>query len=191
MSELEEKWNKRYRCADIADGQPARVLVENRHLLPSKGQALDLACGLGANGLLLARHGLQTLAWDISDVVVRKLQTYADERELPLYAESRDVERNPPPGDAFDVITVTRYLERRLVPVLIASLRKGGLLFYQTFTRESVESTGPSNPVYRLEANELLQLFSSLRLVIYREEGTIGDVSQGFRDEAMLVAMKP
>ncbi len=191
MSELEEKWNERYRCADIEDGQPARVLLENRHLLPSKGQALDMACGLGANALLLSRHGLQTLAWDISDVVVDKLQAYADDKKLPLRAEYRDIERNPPPGDAFDVIVVTRYLERRLVPMLIASLRKGGMLFYQTFIRESVENTGPGNPVYRLETNELLQLFSGLRLVVYREEGAIGNRKQGFRNEAFLVAMKP
>ncbi len=190
MSELEEKWNERYRCAHIEDGQPARVLVENRHLLPSKGQALDVACGLGANALLLAGHGLQTLAWDISGVVIGKLQTYADARELPLRAECRDIESNPPPAKAFDVIVVTRYLERRLAPYLTASLRKGGLLFYQTFTRESVESSGPRNPVYRLKTNELLQLFSTLRLVVYREEGKIGDVNQGFRGEALLVAMR-
>ena len=189
-SELEKKWNERYRGSDIEEGQPARVLVENRHLLPSKGQALDLACGLGANGLMLARHGLQTLAWDRSDVVVSKLQAYADKKKLPLRAECRDVERRPPVSDAFDVIVVSRYLERRLVPSLIDSLNKGGLLFYQTFIRDAVDHSGPSNPVYRLETNELLKLFSSLRLVVYREEGTIGDVNLGFRNEAMLVAMK-
>ena len=190
MSELEEKWNDRYRGLGIEDGQPARVLVENRHLLPRKGDALDLACGLGANGLLLARHGLKTVAWDLSDVVVKRLQAYAEQRKLPLRAEQRDIERRPPSCDSYDVIVVSRYLERQLVPHLIASLRKGGLLFYQTFIRDSVENTGPSNPVYRLETNELLQLFSGLRLVVYREEGTIGDVKQGFRNEAMLVAVK-
>lgn len=190
MSELKQKWNERYRSADIEDGQAARVLVENRHLLPSNGQALDLACGLGANGLLLARQGLMTLAWDASDIVVRKLQAYADERELPLRAEHRDIERHPPGGDAFDVIVVSRYLERRLVPSLITSLRQGGVLFYQTFIRDAVHHSGPGNPIYRLETNELLELFSCLRLVVYREEGTIGDVDRGFRDEAMLVAMK-
>jgi SAM-dependent methyltransferase len=118
------------------------------------------------------------------------LQAYADERELPLRAEHRDIERHPPGGDAFDVIVVSRYLERRLVPSLITSLRQGGVLFYQTFIRDAVHRSGPGKPIYRLETNELLELFSCLRLVVYREEGTIGDVDRGFRDEAMLVAMK-
>ena len=63
-------------------------------------------------------------------------------------------------------------------------------MFYQTFIRDSVEQWGPSNPIFRLEINELMQLFSDLRLLVYREEGTIGDVKRGFRNEAMLVAMK-
>jgi tellurite methyltransferase len=64
------------------------------------------------------------------------------------------------------------------------------LVFYQTFTREKSADCGPSNPAYLLEENELLRLFSGLRILAYREEGNVGDVAQGFRNEAMIVAQK-
>jgi len=41
-----------------------------------------------------------------------------------------------------------------------------------------------------LAVNELQQLFCSLTLRYYREEGLSGDTSKGIRNEAMLVAQK-
>jgi hypothetical protein len=63
-------------------------------------------------------------------------------------------------------------------------------LYYQTFTRTHVSDTGPSNPEYRLRDNELVSMFSAMRLLVYREEGRIGQLDCGFRDQAMLVAAR-
>ncbi len=174
----------------VSDGTPSRVLEENAHLLPKSGRALDLACGLGGNALLLAKRGLNTSAWDISGVVIAKLQVYAEELDLRLTAQVRDVESWPPAGNSFDVIVVSRFLERSLVPCLIQALRPNGLIFYQTFTQDAVHNTGPLSPLYRLKPNELLVMFKPLRILVYHEEGTVGDIRQGFRDEAMLIGLK-
>ena len=184
------KWDRRWRDARPDRLQPARVLQENAHLLPATGEALELACGLGANAQFLARHGLSVSAWDISAVAVAGLATLAKAEGLPLQAVVRDVVAEPPLPDSFDVIVVSHYLERGLAPALIRALRPGGLLFYQTFTVAKVSDYGPHNPAFRLQPNELLQLFADLQLLVYREEGVIGDTGQGFRDEAMLVATK-
>jgi len=96
----------------------------------------------------------------------------------------------PPEAGSFDVIVVAHFLERALAPALMAALRPGGLLFYQTFIKEKVTDRGPGNPSYRLGRNELLKLFPSLEVVVYREEARIGDTTRGFRDQAMLVASK-
>ena len=184
-----DKWDARYRDA-AAPGSPARVLADNLHLLPAAGAALDLACGLGANALLLAERGLTVSAWDISPVAITRLQALADERGVEVQAEARDVLRQPPAPGSFDVIVVSHFLERALAPALMAALRPGGLLFYQTFTREGAGSRGPSNPAFRLGPNELLQLFTGLRLVLYREEGDIGDPAAGARGEALLIGQR-
>ena len=47
------RWDQRYRETS-SEPQAARVLSDNLRLLPAAGTALDLACGLGGNALLLA-----------------------------------------------------------------------------------------------------------------------------------------
>jgi tellurite methyltransferase len=90
-----EQWNERYRAA-TGEPQAAQVLSENLHLLPGTGQALDLACGLGANALLLAQQGLVVDAWDIADVAVAALQNAAFKRQLSVQAAVRDSLLRPP-----------------------------------------------------------------------------------------------
>lgn len=185
------KWDEIWLAADDVVPGPARVLIENSHLLPQNGTALDLACGLGGNALFLARCGLTTWAWDISPVALERLHAQATRFHLVVAAEVRDAASDPPPPVSFDVILVSRFLHRPLCPALIDALKPGGLLFYQTFTRDKLSSAGPNNPDYLLGANELLRLFHALQPVVYREEGRLGDLARGFRDEAMLVARKP
>nr|WP_296750721.1 class I SAM-dependent methyltransferase [Thioalkalivibrio sp.] len=188
--ELAQKWNARYQDADPAASRPCEVLKTFAYLLPPAGRALDLACGLGGNARLLAARGLETYAWDRSPVAIDRLQAHAAAQDLPMRARVRDVEAEPPEPDAFDVIVVAYFLERDLAPALELALRPGGLLFYQTWTRESVDDRGPGNPLFRLAPNELLQLFPRLRVVSYREEGLFGDSAQGLRNEAWLIAAR-
>lgn len=187
---LLEKWNLRH--TDLTH-QPkaAEVLAHNLHLLPEHGHALDLACGLGGNALLLAESGLEVSAWDLSDVAISRLQMLVDDKNLVnLKPEVRDLSLNPLPADTFDIIVVSYFLEHNLIPSLIAALKPGGLIYYQTFTRIAVTENGPSNPEYRLADNELLKLFGTLGIRVYREENLLGDISIGSRDIAMLVAEK-
>lgn len=191
MNETRKKWDSIYSGRGDSVGEPARVLTENSHLLPAHGDALEIACGLAANAAFLARRGLATLAWDISAVAIERVNRYAAEQGIPLRGEVRDVDAAPPPEASFDVIVVSHFLDRALVPALRAALRPGGLLYYQTFTRTRVHDTGPSNPEFRLTDNEFLQLFAGMRILVFREEGLVGDTRAGLRDEALLVAMQP
>lgn len=191
------KWNNRYSVVSsrvagngVVELAPCLVLSENAHLLPEAGNALDLACGLGANALFLQQRGLETSAWDISDVAISELQKHADQSGCALQAEVRDVVQSPPAKQSFEVIVVSRFLDRKIIPALIDALKPGGLIFYQTFVLDKQASIGPSNPDYLLKTNELLQLFSSLTVRVYREEGLEGDLEKGLRNEAMLVAQK-
>jgi 2-polyprenyl-3-methyl-5-hydroxy-6-metoxy-1,4-benzoquinol methylase len=190
MTELQNKWDARYRAASTMP-RPARVLEENAHLLPGHGTALDLACGLGANALTLARAGLQVDAWDISSVAIAALTQQAEREGLAIRATVRDVLAEPPPAQAYDVIVVSHFLQRELAPALYAALRPGGLLYYQTFVRDKVDDVGPSNADYLLAENELRDLFAELCLRVYREEGRLGDSRRGLRNEALLVGQKP
>jgi tellurite methyltransferase len=187
---LQKKWNAIYSRSDVRAPAPSRVLLENTHLLPCSGMALDLACGFGGNALLLAGNGLDTHAWDISDVVLHALETQAHERGLRVQTRQSDVESGGLPPDSFDVIVVSRFLCRASIPRIISALKAEGLLFYQTFTTEKLTEEGPRNPDYLLKPGELISLFSELRPLYYREDGRVGDLSRGWRNEAALVALK-
>lgn len=184
------RWQQIYQGRDDP-GEPIQALLQNQHLLPVTGDALDLACGLGANTLFLASKGLTCQAWDFSTVALEKLAIRARDQKLPIKTRAINLESDPFPDDQFDLILVSHYLYRPLCPAICNALKPGGLLFYQTFCQQKVIDKGPQNPNFLLAENELLELFSSLKPVVYREERLIGDTSQGFRNQAILIAQKP
>lgn len=185
-----EKWNAIYAAGGHDRLTPASVLSEFAHLLPETGAALDLACGRGANALFLATSGLNVHAWDISEEAITSLNNKANELKLTLETCICDVTAEPLQTNCFDVIVVSYFLDRKLMPSIINALRKNGLLFYQTFIRERIDDSGPRNNEYRLGENELLHLCRDLHIVFYREEGKIGNTQQGHRNEAMLIGQR-
>lgn len=191
MSELQNKWDIAYRNADYSKVNASDVLIQNQHLLPSTGSAVDLACGLGGNAILMAQSSLSAHAWDISPVALAQLDQYAQDNHLNIKTQLRDIEQYPPAAHQFDVVVVTHFLHRPTFSALIDSLKSGGLLYYQTFIRAKVNSAGPSNPNYLLSENELLRLCAGLQILHYREEGRQGNEHRGWRNQAMIVAKKP
>ncbi|PON16063.1 SAM-dependent methyltransferase [Candidatus Entotheonella serta] len=183
------RWNDRYQQS-TSSPQPCRVLQDNQHLLPSSGKALDLACGLGGNAYLLATKGLETWAWDISDVAISQVRQTAQQRGLTIHTEVRDAVSDPPAPASFDVIVVSRFLDRQLRAALIAALKTDGCLYYQTFIKQAPDDIGPKEDRFRLDSQELLNMFRSLRTLVYREEAQVGDLTRGWRNEALLVGQK-
>jgi tellurite methyltransferase len=184
------KWDQRF-AGTQEPGAPALVLACNQHLLPGSGTALDLACGTAGNGLLLAQRGLRTSLWDSSAVALELQRKWALQRQLQVDTSLRDCELSPPGAAQFDVICVAHFLHRPLCQALCAALTPGGLLFYQTFCSDKLDSAGPSSPDFLLQAAELPVLFKQLQLRFYREDGRCGDLRQGERNRALLVAQKP
>lgn len=174
-TELATKWNVRHQYSkDQNDLAPtaASVLVKHVEFLPVSGEALDLAAGRGGNARLLHEHQLNTHAWDLSAVAMQELQA-----ELPsIHTSVRNVVEQPPEPNSFDVIVVSRFLDRSICPAIEAALRLNGVLFYQTFTQ------GLSNPDFLLRPNELIRLFPNLHVQFYLEP------SDG--SEAQLVATR-
>lgn len=187
---LAAKWDAIYQQKLHFTAQPALVLTENMFLLPDTGQALDLACGLGANALFLADYGLEVEAVDISAVAVEKLQHQALTKNLPITAKQQDVQLIALPENTFDVIVISRFLDRSLSHGIIAALKADGLLFYQTYTQQKITDSPPHNPAFLLAENELLHLFSPLKTVFYQEHSLVGNMDYGERNEALYIGQK-
>ena len=155
----------------LSPEDPTRWLLEHEHLLPPEGEALDVACGRGRNAVWLASRGLRTLALDRDVDAVQFVRDEAERHHVPLRAEVMDLEAEESslPSGAFDVIVVVHYLHRPLFPSLKAALRPGGLLVYETFTRDQAQRGKPTNPAFLLEPGELRELVQPLAIVVERE----------------------
>jgi predicted Rossmann fold flavoprotein len=151
--------------------EPARWLVDHADLLPEHGDALDVAGGRGRNAVWLAQRGLTTLALDRDEAAVQFVRDEADRRGLPLRASTVDLEQRgfALEPQSHDVIVVVHYLHRPLFPTLRDALRPGGVLVYETFTREQAQRGRPTNPAFLLEPGELRELVQPLDVVVERE----------------------
>jgi tellurite methyltransferase len=150
---------------------PSAWLVLNADLLSGAGQALDLACGAGRNALLLAKAGISVRAVDHDSRKIGDLREMARRLELPLEAEVLDLEAGDPDLglECFDLILGIHYLHRPLFPSLRRALAPGGILLYETFTRDQALRGKPTNPDFLLSEGELPRLVHPLRILRSRE----------------------
>lgn len=167
---------------------PVAWLTDHRHLLPSAGTALDVACGRGRHALWLAAQGFRVTAVDRDGKALDGLGEAARRRGLwEVVTAVLDLESRGSvlPADAFDVVVAVHYLHRALFPRLIDALRPGGVLVYETFTTAQAARGKPTNPDFLLHPGELLHLIQPL-VVLASREGEFGG-----RDVASVVARKP
>lgn len=163
------KWEAKYAQASLeSPANPCFVLQQHSPLLPLQGQALDFACGLGGNARFLAQCGLKTDAWDISDNALTVLNNWASAKKLPITPLITDLEQMLLPYQQYDVIVVSRYLDRTKFTQLQQALKPKGLLFYQTFLAP-VQPQAPQNPTFYLQPGELNQAWPNLQTLVYGE----------------------
>ena len=150
---------------------PSHWLTTHRHLLPTSGDALDLACGSGRNALWLAEQRYQTLGVDRNKTALDDLSQEAARRGLSIRTQAVDLENGRPflERDVFDLIVVAHYLHRPLFPKLEHALRPRGVLVYETFTRGQAARGKPTNPTFLLEPGELVTLVRPLEILASRE----------------------
>lgn len=139
---------------------PSDWLTGNVDLLPRGGRVLDVACGKGRHALWLAAHGFTVYAIDRNADAIASLRESAESRGLHITTAVIDLETDPVPQlpPDFDVVLVFNYLHRPLMPSLLAAVKPGGHIFYETFTTHQAERGHPKNPDFLLRDGELLTL---------------------------------
>ncbi len=153
---------------------PSSWLTAHEELLPTPAAArvaLDVACGRGRHALWLAERGFEVHAIDRDARALEELDETARTRGLRVLTCQQDLETGSAGlgVDRFDLIVVVHYLHRPLIRDLIAALRPGGLLIYETFTRAQAARGKPTSPRFLLEPAELRGLVAPLEIVVERE----------------------
>lgn len=130
--------------------------------------ALDLACGSGRHTRLLVELGLQVCAVDRDAEAVQGLPVEAQGIEA-------DLENGPWPleGRRFDVVVVTNYLWRPLLPKIVESVADEGWLVYETFALGQEQFGRPRNPEFLLCPGELLAACAGKLHVLAYEDGIV------------------
>jgi len=133
-------------------------------------RALDLAMGRGRHALVLARHGFQTFGVDLKHDAVRDAVAAAARDGLRIRGWCADLEKSSLPVAAFDLIVVTRYLQRSLFPSIRRAVKPGGFVLYETFTvAQRLLGSGPASADHLLEPGELRERFSGWEVLFYEE----------------------
>jgi tellurite methyltransferase len=168
-----DKWDVRYREGSyLARDYPSPFLDEWLTRLPRRvfdGRALDIACGAGRNALCLAQAGLRVDAIDISQAALDRAAASAQERGLSVNWMQADLDDAALEARAYDVISVVRYMHRRMAPQVIDALAEDGWLIVEHHLQSTRSVGGPRTDTFRLAPQELLRDYAGLRVVFYQE----------------------
>lgn len=146
---------------------PSPWIARFATLVTAGGAVLDLACGGGRHSRLFLDRGHPVTAMD-RDVTQARL---AEGAEL-VQADLEDGSPWPLAGRSFDAVVVTNYLWRPLFPPILAALKPGGALLYETFAAGNEAFGRPANPDHLLKRGELLDLARGLTVIAY-EDGIV------------------
>ena len=127
---------------------------------------LDVACGRGRNAVYLVARGCRVHGVDRDPAALAAIAHPA------ITTAQVDLETSPPPSlgeGLYDAVIVFHYLHRPLFPSIVAAVRAGGVVIYETFTRDQAARGHPRNPAFLLQPGELPALLAPLRIVRARE----------------------
>lgn len=154
-------------------------------ICPPPRRALDLAMGRGRHAVVLAGCGFRVFGVDLKLDAVRDAIGRGRAQGLQVRGWCADLSVFPLPREHFDLILVSRYLQRDLFVALTAALAPGGVVLYETFTEaQRALGRGPTSPDHLLAPGELRARFASLDVLFYQEIGEPEAV-------ARIVARKP
>lgn len=133
---------------------PSPWMVRHAQLVQPGSSLLDVACGRGRHAKFFAQHGALVTAVDIDEAALASFRGFH-----AIVQERRDLEKYgwPYAPESFDCIVVCNYLWRPIAMSLLASIKPGGLLLYETFMDGNERFGSPSRQEHLLRANELLQ----------------------------------
>lgn len=151
-------------------GTPSPWVCRFAAVLTPGARVLDLACGSGRHAHWLAGRGYAVHAVDRDAAALATLDGVPGVRTQALDLEGA---RWPLEGESFDAVVVTNYLYRAHFEALLALVRPGGVLIYETFMLGNARFGKPSNPDFLLQPGELLERVREGWSVLAFEQGEV------------------
>lgn len=156
--------------------------------LLSGGRALDVACGPARNAVFLAGRGYVVDGVDNSREGLLMAREFIGRRTVPVNLIFADLSRYAVRPGRYDLVLNFFYLDRELMPSLVAGIKPGGYLIFESFTTDNRRFAPLKDPAHYLAPNELLGLAGAMRVISYYE-GTVIEAGMA-RAVARMVARK-
>lgn len=163
------RWETYYAGVSPASaGDPAvpPVFAPFEDLFPTKGRALEIACGRGRAALWLASRGMRIHAIDVSPTAIQlacELLCRSGHAERVRF-EVFDVDNGLPAGPRVELLLCQNFRDARLDQPMMDRLAPGGLLAIATLS-EVDSRPGP----FRARRRELREAFKKLELLVEGE----------------------
>lgn len=150
---------------------PAAWFVRHAELVAPGERLLDVAAGRGRHARFFAARGVRVTAVDRDAAALAGLEGVPG-----VVCECRDLEVDPWSyrEAAYDAVLVSNYLWRPTLDRLLATVRPGGILLYETFMIGHARYGKPSRPEFLLRVNELLERTLPAFEIIAFEQGDDG-----------------
>ncbi len=173
-----EKWNGRYTRHDITIPDPDPFLAENSSILGT-GIALDLAAGLGANALFMAKIGYSVDAIDISFPALSKLKAEADRLALDVQPIVADLDEYPLPRNRYDVVAIFYFFSPPILSSIQDCMKKPSLLICSTYNYRHTSIKPGFSEKYLVPRGGLIPYVHGLDIVTHESEaGEHGNLSR-------------
>lgn len=183
-----DKWDRRYAEDSQRKHNPVSLLQEWLPRLPA-GKALDVACGLGRNAMLLAAAGYRVDAIDISPVGLERARRDAESRGLEIDWIEQDLDRPYDFDSDYQLIVVMWFVNLDLIARLCDCLAPGGYLLCEEHLVSGEDVAGPENPRFRVAPGALREAVSRLEILHYEESVGVDTAGQPLAS-ARVVARK-
>ena len=150
--------------------EPSPWILRFLSLARAGGTALDLAAGSGRHSQLLLARGYRVTAID------REPDAQPDTPGLrKIRADLEDGSPWPLGGERFDLVVVTNYLHRPILPDIVGAVAPGGLLLYETFALGNERFGRPRNPAFLLRPGELAEVVADRLEILAFEDLELGE----------------
>ena len=181
------KWDKKYTEISflLEDKMPSEKLIQIEKKVKGK-KALDIASGAGRNSIYLAKKGFEVEALDISKVALDVLNNKGFEN---INCKLVDLDEYEIPKNSYDLIVMTNFLDRKLIPKLSNALKKDGILFIETYMEDEINEKPPSNSNFLLKKEELKSFFDESFEVLDYDE-FLNDDSELFKMKKQCIAVR-
>ena len=173
------KWDARYRehADDYPNPDPLLFQFTPPLREPGTASALDLASGVGQNGLWLAEQGYTVDLVDVSRVALTRARDAAASRHLRnVNFFQLDLDDGGLETENYDLVAVFRFLSRALMPQIRTAVKPGGRILYQTYNTRYLAIKPDIDPDFLLGLGELAGFFGDWRILQTREHDHISQI---------------